>query len=172
MIIVREATIDDAEEIASIGKQSYSWAFAYLFPQDVLSRYLQRTYSQEKIAGSLCKSNNLYFVAQASGQTLGFLKFKRDCPHPEIIAPRQWQLQKMYVQPDHISRGVGQALMQAGEQRVGREKIDVVWLLVHVDNSRAISFYEKFHYNIFTHGVVYFEHIRIDFNVMKKCFRS
>ncbi|WP_243316170.1 GNAT family N-acetyltransferase [Geothrix paludis] len=160
---VRGAIAGDAEAIAALGRESFSWAFGALFREDVLARYLDGTYSAEKIAGSLAKAANLYFVAEAEGRLQGFLKLKAG-------GPEAWQVQKLYVDPDLIQSGIGQRLMQAGEAAMRARNAPSAWLVVYKGNDRAIRFYRGLGYA--ETGVEFhdFEDIRIEFRRMSKAY--
>ncbi|WP_257304495.1 GNAT family N-acetyltransferase [Geothrix campi] len=160
---VRSAAAEDVEAIASLGRKSFSWAFGALFREDVLARYLDGTYSARKIAGSLAKAANLYFVAEAEGRLQGFLKLKAG-------GAEAWQVQKLYVDPDLIQSGIGRRLMQAGEEAMRARKAPSAWLVVYHGNDRAIRFYRGLGYA--ETGVEFhdFEDIRIEFRRMSKAY--
>lgn len=160
---VRGAVAGDAETIASLGRKSFSWAFGALFREDVLARYLDGTYSAGKIAGSLAKAANLYFVAEAEGRLQGFLKLKAG-------GTEAWLVQKLYVDPDLIQGGIGQRLMQAGEAAMRARNAPSAWLVVYKSNDRAIRFYRGLGYA--ETGVEFhdFEDIRIEFRRMSKAY--
>lgn len=94
---VRSAKRGDEEAITHIGRESFTWAFGHLFPADVLTRYLDATYSAGKILSSISNPNNVYFVSEAEDRVVGFLKLKRSCRHFLIRDSRQLQVQKIYV---------------------------------------------------------------------------
>ena len=133
-ILVRPALPDDAAAIARIGRESFTWAFGHLYPQDVLDRYLANTYGVSKIAGSLAKPGNVYLVAEGEAGLQGFLKLKAG---PGGV----WQTQKLYVDPSAIQGGFGKRLMLAGlELMRGRGAVST-WLEVYTENERALRFY-------------------------------
>lgn len=162
-LIVRRAISEDAETIATIGRKSFTWAFGALYREDVLARYLEATYSVDKIARSLTKPGNVYFVAEAGGRVQGFLKLKEG-------GAAAWQVQKLYVDPDLIQGGIGRRLMQAGEDWMRRQGAASSWLVVYRRNDRAIRFYGGLDYQ--EAGTEYhdFEDIRIEFKRMAKSY--
>jgi ribosomal protein S18 acetylase RimI-like enzyme len=169
---IRKATNRDIEGIVLVGRKSFTRAFAHLFPSDVLERYLDQTYSPEKITASLSKSDNIYAVAETQDGIVGFLKLKLNCPQDLIQDAHQIQLQKIYVLPQSADAGVGSKLMQTAEQKIFSEAPDCAWLMVYENNCRAISFYERFGYVIIGKAHHDFEQIRVNFAVMKKNYRT
>jgi len=165
---VRLATLGDAARIAMVGRASFTWAFAHLFRPEVLSRYLEHTYSEQKIASSISKPQNTYFVAEPDGQVCAFLKLKRDNFHPTLAGRPQWQVQKLYVEPTLIQRGLGKSLMVAGDALMRREGAACSWLEMYKGNMRALRFYSDLGYAEIGSTCHHFEDIRIDFKVLAK----
>lgn len=132
--LIRPALPADAAAIAAVGSRSFVWAFGHLFPEDVLGRYLERTYSVAKLASSLAKPGNTFFVAERDGALQGFLKLKAE---PGNV----WQTQKLYVEPEVVQAGLGKALMAAGLDLMRARGAESTWLLVYRENARAHRFY-------------------------------
>jgi len=165
---IRNATAGDEDAIAYVGRESFSWAFGHLFPTDVLSRYLDATYSDGKILSSLSKPDNVYFVAEVEDRVVGFLKLKQSCSHNLIQRADQVQVQKIYVLSDMAGSGIGSGLMRSGEEEIRAVAPVSAWLMVYEGNHRAVSFYEQFGYSSIGKDTHNFEDIRVTFTVMKK----
>jgi diamine N-acetyltransferase len=165
---IRRGVAGDEKAISRIGRESFSWAFGHLYPTDVLERYLDDTYSARKLALSLSKPSNLYFVAEVEDGLVGFLKLKRFCNHPLIRCAGQVQVQKLYVLPESANLGVGSSLMRSAEAEISALLPVSAWLMVYVENRRARCFYERFGYEIIGSDTHDFEDVRVSFSVMKK----
>ena len=148
---------------------SFTWAFGHLYQEGTLARYLEATYSHAKIARSLAKPTNTYFVAEVDGRVLGFLKLKEDCPNASITGPgTPWQTQKLYVDPGTLRSGIGRQLMRAGEEWMRMRGAGSTWLVVYRGNDPAIRFYETLGFQQV--GVEFhdFEELRVEFRLMGK----
>lgn len=133
-----------APAIATIGRRSFSHAFAHLFNhQHELQAYLDYTYNEEKISRSIQKEKNIFFVSLKDDRPVGFLKLKKNSLNQQINSFMQTELQKIYVLPEFHGSGPGAALMQAGIDWALRAASEIVWLDVHISNLRAIRFYEN-----------------------------
>ena len=76
-------------------------------------------------------------VAERDGEIVGFVSVG-----PSRDDDADGELYAIYVHPDHWDRGVGRALIEAGEERLrelGHRRV-VLWVLE--DNPRARRFYE------------------------------
>ena len=138
------AKIDHAPAIAYIGRTAFKQAFAQLFQSCTeLDAYLDYTYSVDKIAGSIRKENNIYFIATADGLPVGFAKVKRHSLNDQLDSVFQSELQKLYVLKEYHGCGVGQSLLNAVTKFVESIEPECLWLDTYVGNERAIRFYER-----------------------------
>jgi len=145
MIKVKTADHSHADVISMIGRQAFRSAFGDLFKsKEELAEYLEYTYSPIKIAKSIEKESNVFFVAFVENVPVGFAKVKKDSLNEQIESISQMELQKIYVLPYYHGSGAGKALMEAVLELTEEICPDYVWLDTHVTNTRAIHFYEKY----------------------------
>jgi len=138
------ANSSHADVISSIGKQSFRDAFAHLFKnKEDLLEYLEYTYHRDKILKSLEKENNVFFLAFVENVPVGFAKAKKYSLNEQIESIAQMELQKIYVLSYYHGSGAGQALLQAVIDLANKVQPDFLWLDTHIDNEKAIRFYER-----------------------------
>jgi ribosomal protein S18 acetylase RimI-like enzyme len=143
-ITIIEAGVDHSASIAAVGKRSFYDAFRpFFYSQAELKEYLDYTYAIEKIASSITKPNNVFFIALLDQKVIGFAKLKKHSPNKQISAGRQMELQKIYVLKEYHGSGAGQALLQAVLEMANKIQAQCIWLDVLLQNERAIRFYEK-----------------------------
>jgi ribosomal protein S18 acetylase RimI-like enzyme len=170
-VAIRPALAEDAQAIAAIGRRSFTWAFGHLYQAEALARYLEATYAVGKISGSLRKDSNLYFVAEREGRIEGFLKLKAASPRGEAREGlAEWQVQKLYIDPERIQGGLGRELMAAGEALMAARGVGSAWLLVYTGNERALRFYRALGYLEVDTRTLGFEGMSVEFMVMEKAF--
>jgi len=164
-ITIKRANITHANAISFIGRRSFHDAFAHLFyNKDELQEYLDYAYSVDKIAGSIRKSNNVFFLAFANERPVGFVKLKKHSLNPQIDSFAQMELQKIYVLKEYHGTGAGQSLMDAALEFAQSEvRPEYIWLDTHITNDRAVRFYEKNGFQVcgrhyFTIGTQMFEY--------------
>ena len=148
-LVIRKANIDDAKVIASMARITFDETFGYLFndPQDLVD-YFNVTFSEEKIASSLQKNNNVFWLAFFNNKPVGYAKLKVHSPSEFIDeTTKVSQLQKIYVLQDYLGQRIGQQLQDELFNEVKLLNSKHLWLSVFIDNSRAISFYEKHGFN-------------------------
>ena len=143
-IEIIKAKSDHASAITYIGRTAFREAFANLFNYNKdLEEYLDYTYGVDKIAGSIKKENNVYFLAIVDGLPVGFAKIRKHSLNDQFDSVSQAELQKLYVLKHYHGCGAGQALMDEVTRFVESFEPECLWLDTHVQNSRAIRFYER-----------------------------
>jgi len=143
-IKVIQANSSHAETISSIGKLSFRDAFGHLFSDKIaLFEYLEYTYNIDKVAKSIHKENNVFFIAFVENVPVGFAKVKKYSLNEQIESIAQMELQKIYVLSYYHGSGAGAALMQAVLELANQVHPDYLWLDTHISNTKAIRFYEK-----------------------------
>lgn len=143
-ITIIRADVSHAAAIATIGKKSFHETFSQFFKSKAeLFKYLEETYDSIKIARSLRKESNVYFIALLDEVPVGFVKIKLNSLNDQIESISQMELQKIYVLPEYHSFGAGKALLNEVMRLANKTQPDYLWLDVHTSNSKAIEFYEK-----------------------------
>lgn len=143
-ITIRQAAVYDAEMISLIGKISFRKEYEHYFKsREDMDAYLRRVYNPDKIALSVDKENNVYFLAVVDDRPVGFAKVKKHSLNDQIEANFQMELQKLYVFPGYQGKGVGRALMKEVKKLAVEIYPDYIWLDTYISNERAIRFYER-----------------------------
>lgn len=149
---IRLATIDDAKDIAYLGRTTFSETFGDLFQDNGdLPQYLEKTYADTKIASSFQNDNNVFFMALVNNTPVGYAKLKIDSSTPFIAGKHIAQLQKIYVLQEYLSLKIGHGLQNAVFETAQHHKAEKIWLSVYKGNERAIRFYQKNDFSIVGH---------------------
>jgi GNAT superfamily N-acetyltransferase len=137
--VVRDARPEDALAIARVHTRSWQVGYAHAFPATALAaisavrradRWAERLRSSEPRSAVL--------VGEVDGEVCGFASVGPARDLDELVG----ELYAIYVDPDHWSSGVGQALIAEGEQRLREAGFAEAILWVLDDNPRARRFYE------------------------------
>jgi ribosomal protein S18 acetylase RimI-like enzyme len=141
-----------ASQISRIGRISFSDAFGGYFKiKDDLINYLDYTYNPARVAISLPKANNSFFLAYLNGQAIGFIKLKKRSLNKLYDQEAQAELQKIYVLTPFHGTGASDELMKVGLQLAKSINSSLIWLDVIIENERAIRFYQKYGFVICGH---------------------
>jgi len=141
---IRKALPSDAHYISLLGKITFADTFRHYFRKpEELKHYLSITFAEEKIAKSIAKENNTYWLAIIDGLAVGYAKLKKDSAFKGLKVKRPAQLQKIYILRNFHGAGVGKALLDAAVKEATASDSDGLWLSVLESNEKAKGFYEK-----------------------------
>lgn len=143
-IETRLAIVQDAKDIALLGRITFTETFGHLFKdkQDLLN-YYDRTFSVEKIENGISKPNNLFWISSVDRLPVGYAKLKLNSESEFIESKNVCQLQKIYVLKDFLSMKIGLELQNRLLEKARELGFEKIWLSVLNSNERAINFYKK-----------------------------
>jgi len=144
MLNIRKATTSDAPLIALLGRISFNETFGHLFlDNNDLLAYHEKTFSVSKIASSLQKSTNIFWLAFYNELPVGYTKLKLNSVSEFLPSQQVCQLQKIYVLKDFLSKKIGLKLQASLIEEAQKRNYKTLWLSVYDDNVKAINFYKK-----------------------------
>ncbi len=151
-IKIRRATVADVEAIASLGKCTFEESYGDFFNnQENLSKYLNKSFSLEKIKNSLEKTENVYWIVydQKELKPIGYAKLKLNSPS-EFIDDKQYvcKLQRIYLRQGYEGQGIGSKLHEVILEYATRLGYKNLWLSNLKLKKQAVSFYKKKGYAI------------------------
>jgi ribosomal protein S18 acetylase RimI-like enzyme len=136
MVVVRDATPDDAQAVSSIGRASMPVQFEGLVDAVVVDAVATQTYEPAAVAECISRCtaapDALFLVAKVDDAVVGYLHYDSFGAEPE--------LHRIYIDRRFRSRGVGAALVEALHTRL---RPDTYVLLVVKGNDGAVRFYER-----------------------------
>jgi ribosomal protein S18 acetylase RimI-like enzyme len=130
------AGVKDALALSLLADFSFRATFIKDFRnrQD-LDEYSQKTFAYPKFRHSLSNADNYYLIVKIDGEMVGYAKLK--------LGERPVQLQKIYLHPAFLGRGIGKALLEESKTVAREAGADKLWLAVEEQNGNAIAFYER-----------------------------
>jgi diamine N-acetyltransferase len=144
LLSIRQADSGDAAMIGLLGRITFAETFAHLFerhPGD-LRTYLDTTFAVAKIAASLCKPENSYWLALRGGLPIGYARLKASSAPPVADAAKASQLQKIDLLREFLGQNLDEILLEAVVQSATLRS-DLIWLDVLQENRRASRFYKQ-----------------------------
>jgi RimJ/RimL family protein N-acetyltransferase len=140
VIVVRQATVADAEEIGEAHASAWEVAYVDLFEPDVLQEAAahRRTMWSQRLARSDFDFASL-LVADRDGRVLGFSEFGKDREE----ATGRGEIFGFYLHPAAWGHGAATQLMAASLRGLANLRLDPVVVWTHPGAGRAQSFYVK-----------------------------
>lgn len=145
MLTISPAEVSEAEQLARLGQVTFVETFGDLFADhsDDLAVYLAATFAPAKIAASIAKPENRFWLARDAGVPIGYAKLKLCSWHRAVPGKAVGQLQKIYVLKERLGTGAGRRLHDAVLTSASEQALGQLWLTVLEGNARAIGFYES-----------------------------
>ncbi|WP_370177689.1 N-acetyltransferase family protein [Alteriqipengyuania sp.] len=144
-MILRPATPEDAPALATLGRESFSAAFAHLYRPEDLSAFLEESYAEEAVAQEIADDRYIHRLADDGTRLLAFVKLSRPSGYAEHSdAANPIALGQLYTQPDATGRGIGAALMEWAMAEAQARGHDAIQLSVWSENHRAQAFYQRY----------------------------
>src|SRR5262245_52221262 len=134
--VIRRAEMGDLSQVESVARTTWPVAYAGIIPDVVQRRLLDSWYSWESLSRALVAPGSSFFVAESSGDVVGFAQFVRR-------SGQSVELTRIYVVPDRQRTGIGMRLLEAGLREVGGEGLKHLTVEVERDNARGRRFYER-----------------------------
>ena len=139
----RDAREADAVALAEIGRDTFEETFGHLYPPSDLKRYLDETYSVEKMTYDLRDPDVEIRMAFSGKRMLAYCKIG-PVKLPTDIGPEPGlELHRVYVYQAGQGVGVGRILLAWAIERSRQRKAKNLFLGVWEGNSRAIALYES-----------------------------
>ncbi|MGW0861894.1 N-acetyltransferase family protein [Streptomyces sp. NPDC002611] len=140
---VREMALADCDRVAEIRTGGWQSAYRGLMPQSYLDG-LSVAEDAERRRTYLARADDsvVNLVAEDDGGELVGWACHGPYRDGEVLTPDA-ELYAIYVHPEHLGRGVGQALLAESVERLSRAGHGRLLLWVLKENGRARRFYER-----------------------------
>ncbi len=136
-------TPDDLPTLWDIAIQTFSETFSQHNTSENISKYLEREFSEEKLAPQLTENNSEFYFAVSGKKVIGYLKINTGSAQTEDVSGNSLEIERIYVLKKFHGKKAGQLLFEKAVEIAKKHKADFIWLGVWEKNHRALSFYRK-----------------------------
>ncbi|WP_341977565.1 GNAT family N-acetyltransferase [Microbacterium sp. LTA6] len=140
-LVIREALIDDADDVAGVHVRSWQAAYLGLIDQKVLDELsvADRADRWRSIIAEPLPTTLALLVAERDGEVVGWTSFGSG---RDQDGAADGEVYGIYADPAAWSTGIGHALLAAAEERIAGAGHTRAYLWVLDGNVRADAFYE------------------------------
>jgi len=144
MIFVKQATVNNASELANLARITYIESHAHFINDNRdLQKYVQDSFTVEQTLVELNEAHNLFYIAYKEEVAIGYIKLDSQAKHESIPSHKSCRLERIYVLSEYIPLKIGRNLLDFAVNQARILQLDTLWLTVYVKNHRAIRFYQK-----------------------------
>lgn len=148
--IIRKIDVNDVIQLQQISRVTFSETFAEHNTEEDLNKYLDEQLSIKKLEEELINPYTSFYFALDNNQLVGYLKLNWLNAQTELIDEAAFEVERIYVLKDYFGKGLGQFLLD-NAIRIGKAlRPSYIWLGVWEKNNRAIRFYEKNGFKVFS----------------------
>lgn len=144
-MILRPAYLNDAEALATLGRESFCAAFAHLYKAEDLDPFLEQVYSERAVAEEIADPACIHRLADDGGALAGYCKMRDPSWYADHSdAARPIALGQLYTDPARTGQGIGAALMEWAIAEARERGCDAIQLSVWSENYGAQRFYQRY----------------------------
>ena len=140
-IIIRTATINDAEKVAKIKIEGWQTAYRGIIDDDFLDN-MNINEEIEKRKNNIENGADI-IVAELDNEIVGFCLYRNYIKNPESYSNANCELSSLYVRGSLKRRGIGKRLMQHVIQKLQNQGKTKMILGCLKENYPSRAFYEK-----------------------------
>jgi ribosomal protein S18 acetylase RimI-like enzyme len=149
MIQIKTATLQDAELIAHISRETFYETFAAQNTKTDMDKFMSEQFSKEQLMAEVGVNGNIFLLAYLGDEPAGYL-FLKEGSHTDLFTSNAIEVSRLYVCSSFIGKGIGKTLMQAAIELARTQNKETIWLGVWEHNQRAIQFYLSFGFKKFS----------------------
>ena len=152
-IVISKAGIQDLKQLQEISTETFVQTFAEVNTKEDMEKYLSEHLSLSKLSAELNNAESDFYFAQLNDQVIGYLKTNSGAAQTELKEADGLEVERIYVLKKYLGKGLGAFLMNAALEIAYKLKPSYIWLGVWEKNERAIRFYEKYGFRVFSSHV-------------------
>jgi ribosomal protein S18 acetylase RimI-like enzyme len=135
---VREATHEDIDDIRRVAERSWEVDYPSILTRETAEEVVSEWYDPDVLAGAIAEGRTELLVAERDGEVVGFAHATWNATEGEGYILR------LYVHPDHRSRGIGGELLERTRKAISGYDLDRIHAMVLAENDPGNAFYERF----------------------------
>ncbi|WP_313375137.1 GNAT family N-acetyltransferase [Chishuiella sp.] len=142
-VTIREITINDINKLQHIERLTFSETFSTDNNEEDMNKYLETSFSTEKIKIELQDNNSIFYFAMYNEEPIGYLKLNWGKSQTEIKTENSLEIERIYILKEFHGKKIGQLLFEKALEIAQIKNVNYIWLGVWEYNTKAIHFYEK-----------------------------
>lgn len=148
--IIRKIDVNDVIQLQQISRATFNETFAEHNTEEDLKKYLEEQLSIKKLVEELNNPYSAFYFVSEGERVVGYLKLNWEKAQTELIDEAAVEIERIYILKDYFGKGLGQFLLDNAIIIGKSYQPNYIWLGVWEKNMRAIRFYEKNGFRIFS----------------------
>jgi ribosomal protein S18 acetylase RimI-like enzyme len=149
-VIIQKLTLADAEVLLALSKKTFFGFFAHLNKPEDMEAYASVAFTPQKIKAELSNPNSQFFFAMLDGEIAGYLKLNYGAAQTEFQDVNAVEIERIYVLAQHHGKKIGHQFIDFTLKEAAEKKLQYIWLGVWEHNQKALAFYKKHGFEVFS----------------------
>ena len=149
-INLKKLTVKDLSELKKISRETYFNTFSWGNSEQNMLSYLNFAFNDKKLASELNEKQSNFYFAEHNSKTLGYIKINFGTAQTDLNDDKAMELEHIYVLKKFQGQNIGKQLLKKAIEIGKEKKASYIWLGVWEKNLKAIEFYKKNGFTIFT----------------------
>jgi ribosomal protein S18 acetylase RimI-like enzyme len=149
-VTIQKLTLADADVLLDLSKKTFFDFFAHLNKPEDMESYSSVAFTPQKIQAELSNPNSHFFFAMLDGEIAGYLKLNYGAAQTEFQDSDAVEIERIYVLAQHHGKKIGHQFIDFTLKVAAGKKLQYVWLGVWEHNQKALAFYKKHGFEVFS----------------------
>lgn len=142
MYAFRIVHLDEIPLIRELASKTWAHTYRDILDQSQLEYMFEMMYSEENLRKQIEEERHEFFIAEANGVPAGYLSI-------ESKTGNEFIFQKIYITPDHQSKGLGRFLVEQGVDYLKKNHPGHLQITLFVNReNRAVEFYKHIGFEV------------------------
>lgn len=147
---VRKITSVDSTDLVKISRQTFTETFEEVNSEEDMQKYLSENLSEEQLQSELDNPESEFYFAENKDEILGYLKLNSGNSQTENKNENSIEIERIYVRKGFLRMKIGQLLLDHSIQIAKEKNAEFIWLGVWEHNERALKFYGKNGFEVYS----------------------
>lgn len=148
-LTIKVASGADATILAKLGATTFYDTFRPYNSEEDMQTYIAKAYDENTIRQNLQNPNIHYAMVYQNNEAVGYIKLLLNAQNDKLTG-KSIELEKIYVLQTQLGSGAGKFLMDYAINFSKAQQYEHLFLGVWEENKRALRFYEKNGFVVFT----------------------
>jgi ribosomal protein S18 acetylase RimI-like enzyme len=149
-VTIQKLTLDDADTLLILSKETFFHFFAHLNKPEDMEAYAAVAFTPQKIQSELSNPNSQFFFAMLDGEITGYIKLNYGAAQTELQDVNAVEIERIYVLAEHHGKKIGHQFIDFTLKEATAQNLQYVWLGVWEHNQKALAFYKKHGFEVFS----------------------
>jgi ribosomal protein S18 acetylase RimI-like enzyme len=149
-IELRKLSTAEVDELLELSRRTFFDTFYQVNKPEDMEAYASKVFTIEKLSDELNEPDSEFYFALLENKVVGYLKINFRTAQTELKDPQALEIERIYVLADQQGKNIGGQLMQFAINRAIDSHLTYVWLGVWDQNHKAIRFYQRHGFEVFS----------------------